>query len=92
MKESALVRRILTALNVMKGCAVVKAHGSIYSTRGEPDLHGCYQGHAFFIEVKRPGGRATPLQMFRLDVWAKAGARVGIATSVEEALEIVRGE
>lgn len=90
--EGRLVREILAALRAQPRTYAVKSHGSIYSRRGEPDIHGCYRGTAFAIEVKVPGGRATALQLHRLDAWSKAGALVGIAYSVEDALAIAAGE
>ena len=60
---------------------------------GDPDLYGTIRGRHFEIEVKRPdpSSRLTELQFQRLRQWEQAGAIVGVARSVEEALEILRG-
>ena len=88
-RESTITRNILRALRGVPGIVVRKRHGSVWATSGDPDLFGCYDGRHFEIEVKRPGAKPTPRQQQRLKEWALAGARVGVAHSVEEALDIV---
>jgi len=88
-RESTITRNILRALRGVPGLLVRKRHGSAAGISGDPDLFGCYDGRHFEIEVKRPGARPTPRQQQRLKEWARAGARVGVARSVEEALDIV---
>src|SRR3990167_7798940 len=89
--EAALVRRIIAELT-LRGACVVKMHGGPNMPRGEPDLIGCLRGQAFAVEIKRPGGRATKLQAHRLAAWTRAGARAGVAHTVEEAVDIVTGQ
>jgi hypothetical protein len=91
MREAYLVRRVIAALNLVEGCYAMKVHQTRYSRSGEPDIVGSFMGQSFAIEVKRPGGRPTDLQLYRLNQWAKAGARAGVATSVADAKEIACG-
>jgi hypothetical protein len=91
-RESALVAEILRVLRALPGVVVRKRHGSAWGIAGDPDLFGAIDGRHFEIEVKRPGERPTALQQARLKQWAASGARVGVATSVEEALRIVGAE
>jgi ribosomal protein S14 len=58
---------------------------------GDPDLYGSVRGRHFEIEVKRPDAAAesTELQRQRLREWEQAGAIVGVARSVEDALAIL---
>lgn len=70
---------------------IIKQHGSPNSIRGEPDLAGCIQGFHVCIEVKKPGGELSPSQEKRLRVWAATGAIWGVAESVEDAIDIIRG-
>lgn len=42
------------------------------------------------VEVKKPGGRATPQQLQWLESVRTAGGMAGIATSVEEAQSLLR--
>lgn len=61
--------------------------------KGWPDLYlifGCC-GKAAHLEVKMPGRSAEPLQVATLYELEDAGAATGIVTSVEEALDFVRG-
>jgi len=88
-REAALVGDILRALKALPGVIVRKRHGSAWGVAGDPDLYGSVNGRHFEIEVKRPGARPTALQQARLKQWAATGARVGVAHSVEEALDIV---
>mgnify|MGYP005843442195 FL=1 len=91
--ESSLVSAIIRALRALPGVVVRKRHGSAWGTAGDPDLYGTVNGRHFEIEVKRPGGGTlTPLQEVRLQEWAAAGALTGVARSVEDALQIIRGE
>ena len=90
--EKAIVNRIRNMIKNHGGYCV-KYHGGPFTQAGTPDLLGCLNGRAFAIEVKRPGGKATPLQLHELSQWAAAGAVAGVATSVEEAeglLDITR--
>jgi hypothetical protein len=88
-RESLLVAEILRTLRALPGVVVRKRHGSAWGVAGDPDLYGSVAGRHFEIEVKRPGKKPTPLQRERLKQWAVSGATVGVANSVEEALEIV---
>ena len=89
--EAALVKRIVTELT-LRGACVIKVHGGPNMPRGEPDLIGSLRGAAFAVEVKLPGRQATKLQRHRLSAWARAGARAGVAHTVEEAVDIVTGQ
>ncbi len=88
--EKAIVNSIMRYLEKLPGCYVVKTHGSIYSA-GQPDLLGCYQGRTLALEVKRPGGKPTPLQLAVLKKWEAAGAIAAVVHSVEEVKEILGG-
>lgn len=88
--EKAVVNAIMRYLNQQPNCYVVKTHGSIYST-GQPDLLGCYRGRMLALEVKRPGGKPTKLQMAMLKKWEAAGAIAAVVHSVEEVKGILIG-
>lgn len=87
--ESTLVRQIVAALRATPGVVVRKRHGSSWSVAGDPDLYGSFRGRHFEIEVKRRGGEVTELQHARMRDWARAGALVGVARSVGEALSVL---
>ena len=91
MNEKAIVNAIKKALT-KEGAWVVKTHGSPFSS-GLPDIIACLNGYFIGIEVKKPETRGTvsPLQQVVLDRIADAGGVSGVATSVDEALELLRG-
>lgn len=90
--ETLLVTQILSALNHLPNTAAIKLHGSIYSRVGEPDIIGCSEGTFFAIEVKANKNRPTNIQYRRLKQWRKAGANVGVAYSVKDAIDILAGK
>ena len=55
-------------------------------TRGVSDIIGCMPktGRFLAIEVKRPGGKATPEQQHFIDTINQAGGLAFVARSVEE--------
>lgn len=71
------------------GAKVVKFHGGPETEAGTPDLIGCFMCLCFAVELKQPGEKPTDIQVKRLREWREAGARVGVATTVEEVLQIV---
>lgn len=85
--EKTIVKQILAWLNSMPECYARKRHGGM-ANPGEPDITACLSGRRIEIEVKRPGGKPTALQLHQLDQWRKAGALAFVAYSLEE----VKGE
>lgn len=70
-----------------------KAIGGPYGNRnGTPDIIACIEGSFVAIEVKRPGGKATPLQLSAIDKIKQAGGKAGVAVTVDDAKRIVEGE
>lgn len=87
-RENPIVRSIATGLQ-KRGAMVVKTHGDPFFPAGTPDLIGCYQGQAFAIEGKAEGEQPTKKQKLELAKWSRAGARVGVARSLRDALDIL---
>lgn len=89
--EKHIVSRIMQALRTRPGIVVRKRHGTAMGMAGDPDLYGSIRGRHFEIEVKRPDGSSelTELQSQRLRDWEQAGAIVGVARSVEDAVKIL---
>lgn len=82
-KEKTITNNILKYLRSLSGCHAVKVHQSQYGS-GQADISGVIDGRAFQIEVKRPGGKATPLQLKCLREWRDAGAIAGVCYSVDD--------
>ena len=90
-QESSIVTSIMKELR-KHGAMVIKIHGDPYMPGGTPDLIGCASGRCFVLEVKRPGEKPRALQVQQLEKWRKAGAVVGVVTSVKEAMRLVFDE
>lgn len=88
-RESTLVKQIMAALRAAPGVVARKRHGSAWSVAGDPDIYGSIHGQHFEIEVKRRNGMVTELQQARMRDWTRAGALVGVARSVGEALAVL---
>lgn len=85
-----LIRKKIVAYLRSIGALVVKYHGSPYSQAGVSDLIGSLPGgRAFFIEVKRPGNKASALQKRFLDEARNVGAVAGVVTSVDDVRRIL---
>lgn len=73
------------------------AHGRTHYTSfntvpGFPDIHGMLKdGRAFYIEVKRPGNKATSEQADFLAKVTAGGGIAGVAYSVEQAQDLLNG-
>lgn len=91
--EARLSKKIRDRL-VELGAFASKVHGGPMQTGGLPDIVGCYRKRFFGIEVKMPGRESTltPRQAAKLQAIQDAGGRVGVATTVLEAILIMRGE
>ncbi len=86
--EKAITKKIMGRLNEL-GFWTLKIHGGAYQMAGLPDILAIKEGKAYWIEVKRPGGKPTALQLKRLRDLKEAGCGTGIATTIEEAENII---
>lgn len=84
MKESDIVKTILTHLKQIPGCFAWKEHGGMYGTAGIPDIICCYRGHFFGFEVKTEIGKPTKLQESTIRKINAAGGTALVVRSVEE--------
>ena len=46
-----------------------------FGVHGIPDFVCCYKGRSLFIETKKPGGKATPLQLRQKELIEAAGGK-----------------
>lgn len=90
MSEKSIVNSILKYLNSLPQCRAEKTWGGGYGNAGKPDITGCLNGRRFELEVKVPGGKATPLQKVTLEQWKEAGAIAAVVHSVDEVKEIMK--
>jgi len=89
MSETRLVKQILKVLREQGGWWI-KTHGGLFQSSGLPDLLGCYRGRFIGIEIKVLGKKPTKIQENIIQKIIKAGGIAGVATSVDEALDVVR--
>lgn len=91
--ETGLVRDIRVSLRAKVGGLWIKTHGTQYAQQGVPDLLGCVEGVFFGLEVKVPGKEKelTALQEETILEINKEGGFATMVTSIEEALEFVKG-
>jgi Holliday junction resolvase len=88
--EKTITNAIIKAARA-DGWWVLKVAGGPYQTAGIPDLLCVKDGRAAFVEVKQPGKAPTAIQLHRMNEIKKTGGAVAaVATSVAEAMEILR--
>jgi hypothetical protein len=91
--ETKIVKSIKDGLiKLYPNCFFFKVHGNGFQKSGIPDLVGCINGRFIGIEVKDPKNKtygATMLQLHMITLIKEAGGIAGIATSLEEARELI---
>ncbi len=90
--EGVLNSKVVRALNSEDGILAHKHHASVMTPHGHADVYGVCNGRAFYLEgkVDPKKYKVTRAQHDFLKVAYACGAIVGVYTSVEEALQIVR--
>lgn len=83
MTEKTVVNQCLKYLNSLPRVRAKKIHGGVYMA-GWPDVLAVAGGTAVFLEFKREGLNATPLQLRELQMWATAGAVAVVVHSLKE--------
>jgi VRR-NUC domain len=82
--ERRIVRKIQAYLEE-QGARPFKIHGDdSYQEAGIPDLLVCYRGRFIGLEVKQPGGVASPLQKKVLHEIERSGGIAAIVDSVDQ--------
>jgi len=93
--EAGITRAILRLVTAA-GCYGQKRHGSLYGKAGDQDIEVLvpvvYQQYPvpLYVEVKRPGGQMTPLQVRRAAEKRRYGAVVITAYSAVDVLDVIR--
>lgn len=86
--EREITTDVLKALREA-GAWAEKVHGGPMQSRGLPDIFAVYKGQAYGIEVKRPGEKATQIQLYVLGRMELAGAKTGVVHDVPETLTLL---
>jgi hypothetical protein len=88
--ETRLRKRIVKALQEKYPDGLfTKIHVSVFANAGIPDLLCCVEGLYIAIEIKVPGRKASPNQAYFMSRIERAKGSAGIATTIQEALQIV---
>ena len=87
MKESQIQKKILHYLKT-KGIYAFKIVTA--NRKGIPDIAVCYKGKYLALEVKRPGGKTTPLQDINLRQIRDSGGKAEVVTCLEEVIDILQ--
>jgi hypothetical protein len=89
VRENVIVAGILRFLRSLPRCLAWKEHGGRYGTAGLPDIIACVDGRFVGLEVKRPGGKLTALQLSTLERIRAAGGVAEMIDSVDKAKAII---
>jgi Holliday junction resolvase len=84
MLESAIQKKISDYLNALPDCWTCKVMAS--NKRGVPDILAVIGGRFVAIEVKRPGGKPSKLQLAQLNRIQASGGVAMIAESVDDVI------
>ncbi|AZS06601.1 RecB-like exonuclease [Mycobacterium phage JacoRen57] len=89
MQPEAKIGKKVREFLESKGAFVFKVHGGPQMMAGLPDLIVCHKGMFWGVEMKQPGQKPTPRQLFVHSLIRRAGGGVIVATCVDDVLEIV---
>jgi len=88
MTEAAITKQILAYLKA-EGWYTWKVHGGPLQKSGMPDIMTVKDGRTMWLEVKRPGGRITRLQFYRMEELREAGHEGWFVKSLEECQDVI---
>lgn len=88
--EGLVTKQILEWSTTQPGTWLVKIHASGMQGRGIPDILGVANGRMVALEVKRPGGKPTRIQQYRIDKLRQLGAVAGIVTSIADVQKLLQ--
>ena len=96
MTESEIQTKILRWAEKIPEVWIVKYPGGTYGRKGVPDLILSVKGRFLAIEVKKPGGKPSQIQLLEQAMIRLTGSRSEIVESFVEAkliiLEVWNGE
>lgn len=90
IKEADITRQIRQYLDMQGIFHWKQWQGPMSQPKGVSDIIGIYKGRFLAIEIKKPGGKLTPMQaVFILKVNASGGIGF-MATSIDDVIERLR--
>ena len=85
MLESAIQKKISDYLAALPECWTCKVMAA--NKRGVPDILAVISGRFVAIEVKRPGGKPSRLQLMQIKRIQAAGGIAMVAESVDDVID-----
>ncbi|MGM8215151.1 VRR-NUC domain-containing protein [Bacillaceae bacterium W0354] len=82
MKEKTIENQIKGYLDQI-GAWYIKTHGNMFSKAGTPDIIACINGTFVGIEVKKPGGQPSALQLAQIKRIEQSGGISFVADSLK---------
>ena len=89
MTESEIQTKILRWAEKISEVWIVKYPGGTYGRKGVPDLILSVKGRFLAIEVKKPGGKPSQIQLLEREKIRSTGSRSEIVESFVEAKLII---
>lgn len=83
--ETKVKKEIIAYIDTLQECWHVAFHTMGYGKRGVPDRLICYRGRFIALEIKAPGGKATPWQERCI---AEINAAGGVAKVVDSVIDL----
>ena len=88
--EQTIQHEILQYLNSLHpDVYVVKV--ILANKRGVPDLLCCYRGKFIGLEIKQPGGKLSPIQIFEGQLIERAGGKWYRIESLDDVKSVLKG-
>jgi hypothetical protein len=87
--ETATKKKIVAYLDTVPGLWHVAFHNTGYTRKGIPDRLCVYRGRFVALEIKAPGGVASPWQRREIAAIVEAGGIAEVVWTVEQVMAIV---
>lgn len=71
--EGKFQEEVIKYLKSLPNCWYCKVWGGGYQRSGIPDILACINGLFIALELKREGGKPTPLQVYNIDKIKQSG-------------------
>jgi hypothetical protein len=92
--EGKILAAVIRRLESLRAAGVpiwwFKVHGGPMQQAGVPDLHVTCRGASVWLEIKRPGGKATPLQVETMRRIDAAGGVTAVIDSPDDVRDLLQ--
>ena len=84
------VKQLLDGMRAREPLWWFRTHGGGRTKKGLPDICVCFYGLSVWIELKKPGGKASKIQLQRIKEIRAAGGTAIIADNAEQVAGVLR--